>query len=64
MDMLSNLPRHLDSEDLPEDGNSLQITVPAAAAAAFQLSTNFLSAVSWHCKTIANGQGLWMISLN
>lgn len=47
MDMLSQLPPHLDLEkDLSNDANSLNVTVPAAAAAAFQLSTNFLNAVS------------------
>ncbi|XP_055295727.1 plasmanylethanolamine desaturase isoform X2 [Sitodiplosis mosellana] len=44
MDMLSTLPRHLDTKDLSNDANSLNVTMPAAAAAAFQLSTNFLNA--------------------
>lgn len=45
--MLSTLPRHLDTKDLSNDANSLNVSVPAAAAAAaFQLSTNFLNAVS------------------
>lgn len=47
MEMLSTLPRHLDTKDLSNDANSLNVSVPAAAAAAaFQLSTNFLNAVS------------------
>lgn len=46
MDMLSTLPRHLSTKDLSNDANGLNVTVPAAAAAAFQLSTNFLNAVS------------------
>ena len=46
MDMLSTLPRHLDAKDISNDANGLNVTVPAAAAAAFQLSTNFLNAVS------------------
>lgn len=46
MEMLSTLPRHLDAKDLSNDANSLNVSVPAAAAAAFQLSTNFLNAVS------------------
>lgn len=49
--MLSTLPRHLDTKDLSNDTNSfdtngLNVTMPAAAAAAFQLSTNFLHTVS------------------
>lgn len=48
MEMLSTLPRHLDTKDLSNDANSLNVSVPAAAAAAFQLSTNFLNAVSIH----------------
>lgn len=46
MDMLRTLPRHLNTKDLSNDANAL--AVPAAAAAAFQLSTNFLNAVSIH----------------
>lgn len=46
MDMLSTLPRHLSTKNLSNDANGLNVTVPAAAAAAFQLSTNFLNAVS------------------
>lgn len=46
MDMLSTLPRHLDAKELTNDANSLNVTGAAAAAAAFQLSTNFLNAVS------------------
>lgn len=46
MDMLSTLPRHLDTKNISNDANGLNVTVPAAAAAAFQLSTNFLNAVS------------------
>lgn len=46
MDMLSTLPRHLDTKDLSNDVNSLNVSMPAAAAAALQLSTNFLNAVS------------------
>lgn len=44
--MLSTLPRHLDTKDLSNDVNSLNVSMPAAAAAALQLSTNFLNAVS------------------
>lgn len=46
MDMLSTLPRHLDTKDLSNEVNSLNVSMPAAAAAALQLSTNFLNAVS------------------
>lgn len=46
MDMLSTLPRHLNTKDLSNEANALNVTMPAAAAAAFQLSTNFLNAVS------------------
>lgn len=46
MDMLNTLPRHLNTKDLSNNANSLNVTVPAAAAAAFQLSTNFLNGVS------------------
>lgn len=45
MDMLSTIPRHLDAKNLPTDSNGLNVAVPAAAAAAFQLSTNFLNSV-------------------
>lgn len=46
MDVLNTLPRHLNTKDLSNNANTLNVTVPAAAAAAFQLSTNFLHAVS------------------
>lgn len=46
MDMLNTLPRHLDTKDLSNNANTLNVTVPAAAAAAFQLSTNFLNAAA------------------
>lgn len=47
MEVLSTLPRHLNTKDLTNNANSLNVTMPAAAAAAaFQLSTNFLNGVS------------------
>lgn len=46
MDVLNTLPRHLNTKDLSNNANNLNVTVPAAAAAAFQLSTKFLDTVS------------------
>lgn len=48
MDVLTTLPRHLDSKEMSNDASGLSnVAVPAAAAAAaFQISSNFLHAVS------------------
>lgn len=49
MDVLRTLPRHLDTKEMSDDAiqtSGLNVAVPAAAAAAFQISSNFLHAVS------------------